>query len=169
MTRGRPARAAGGLVLLLLLLVAPPLRARDSLGIFERWGAFRDARPERCYAIAEPDRPGSPGADWRPFASVAFWPRLGQRNQLHLRLSRARLPNAPVQLVIGERRFELLGGIADAWAPHPRVDAAIVAAMRSADTMTVTSRAANGPIRDRYRLRGAASAIDAAALGCSRR
>lgn len=161
--------AGGAVAALLAAALAAPAAGRDSLGVFERWGAFRDAQPTRCYAIAQPDRAAPPDADWQPFASIAFWPRLGQRNQLHLRLSRARLPSAPVTLTIGARRFELLGGVADAWAPHPRVDAAIVAAMRSADAMTVTSRSASGTFRDRYRLRGAASAIDAAALGCSRR
>ena len=50
-----------------------------------------------------------------------------------------------------------------------RMDAAIVAAMRSAPSMSVESRAeTGGAIADTYRLRGAATAIDAAALGCAR-
>ena len=26
--------------------------ARETIGIFDRWGAFADASPQRCYAIA---------------------------------------------------------------------------------------------------------------------
>ena len=50
-----------------------------------------------------------------------------------------------------------------------RMDAAIVAAMRSAPSMSVESgTATGGAIADTYRLRGAATAIDAAALGCAK-
>ncbi len=142
--------------------------ARDSLGIFEGWGAFRDDRPLRCFAIAEPVRPGK-GA-WRPFAAVAHWPGRGARNQVNIRLSRALAPGAQVTLGIGERNFAMVAGGADAWAPDARTDAAIVAAMRSGSLMSISAQAASGGrFTDSYRLRGAATAIDAAALGCARR
>ena len=148
-----------------LLLAAAPAAARDSLGVFESWGAFRDARPPRCYAIAEPVRAVAKSAPWRPFASIAVWPALRQRNQLHIRLRHARPPGSSVVLSIGGKRFPLISGGADAWSPDARADAAIVAAMRSADSMTVWTRG----FSDTYRLRGAATAIDAATLGCARR
>jgi len=75
-----------------------------------------------------------------------------------------------VTLSIGERRFQLVGGASDAWAPDARTDAAIVAAIRSARSMSVESVDAQGrPFADTYALRGAATAIDAAALGCAQR
>lgn len=139
------------------LAVATPLQARDNLGVFGRWAAFRDARPLRCYAIAEPILAVPKSARWRPFASVASWP--GQvRNQLHFRLREARPAGSRATLQVGRQRFSLVVGGADAWAPDARTDAAIVAAMRSADRMTIG--------RDKYILHGAATAIDAAALGC---
>jgi hypothetical protein len=147
--------------LALLLLVA---QGRAPLGTFDSWGAFRDASPLRCFAIAQPVEK-YPVA--RPFASIATWPRDGVRNQLHIRLSRARAANARVTLSIGERRFELQAGDADAWAPDARTDAAIVVAMRSGRSMSVETVGANGaPFADSYALKGAATAIDAAALGC---
>ena len=151
------------LALLLALLPVPAL-ARDSLGVFESWGAFRDAQPPRCYAISEPAQEVGNGR-WRPFASVSHWPAQGVRGQLHIRMSRARAGDAVVTLSIGERRFRLVAGGADAWAQDPRADAAIVAAMRSAPSMTVSAAG----VRDVYRLRGAATAVDAAAIGCARR
>lgn len=153
---------------LLLALAATAASARDSLGVFEGWGAFRDDRPPRCFAIAQPLRRSS--AAWKPFASIAFWPTIGARNQLHIRLSHERGQDAPVALSIGDRRFALVAGRVDAWAPDARTDAAIVAAMRNGGTLRVTSRGKNGgSFTDSYRLRGAATAIDAAALGCGRR
>jgi hypothetical protein len=149
------------------LLIATPAGARDALGVFENWGAFRDARPPRCYAITQPVR-RSNGA-WKPFASVAFWPTVGQRNQVAIRLSRERAAGSKVTLHIGDRSFELVAGSVDAWAPDARTDVQIVAAMRSATSMSVEARSKTGTaFADGYRLRGAATAIDAAALGCAR-
>lgn len=145
------------------------VEGRESLGVYDSWGAFRDASPERCFAIAEPLRSGSAGRT-RPFASVATWPAEGLRNQVHIRLSLPRRERAAVTLAIGDRRFQLVSGATDAWAPDPRTDAAIVAAMRSGRSMSVESVAANGrPFADTYALKGAATAIDAAAIGCVRR
>lgn len=148
-----------------LALALQAVAGRQSLGIFERWGAFRDAAPTRCYAIAEPL--GGAGRGRRAFASVATWPGDGSRNQLHVRLSRDRAPTARVTLSIGERRFELLAGLADAWSPDARTDLAIVAAMRAGRSMSVETLSTRGaPFADTYALRGAATAIDAAAVGC---
>lgn len=157
-------------VLLVILSGAAPAAARDSLGMFDSWGAFRDpggAKGPRCYAIAQPmvRRGQSP----RGFASVGTWPRARVRGQLHIRLSRARVADAPVLLKVGERRFTLVAGQVDAWAADARMDAQIVAAMRAANGMSVASVGANGRgFADSYALRGAATAIDAAALGCAR-
>ena len=150
-----------------LLLIASAAQARDSLGVFEGWGAFRDAQPFRCYAIAEPVRGG--GGKWRPFASIAHWPSEAVRGQIHIRLSREKRSDARIILSIDDRRIRLVGGGADAWAANPRADAAIIAAIRSGRSMSIASVAATGGgFADTYALRGAATAIDAAALGCAR-
>lgn len=152
-----------------LALVVTPAMARVPLGSFDRWGAFRDDVPLRCFAIAEPVRRTARAA-WRPFASVAIWPRAGVRGQVHVRLSRAVYPNAPVTLAVGDTSVMLVASGADAWAPDPRADAAIVAAMRSAPALTVTAtNSAGGRFADSYALKGAATAIDAAQLGCAHR
>jgi hypothetical protein len=154
-------------VIALLLATALALQdqGRESLGVFDGWGAFRDAAPARCYAIGQPVR-GRAGA----FSSIANWPRSGARNQFHVRFSRDRDPRAKVTLAIGERRFELIAGARDAWAPDARTDRAIVAAIRSSRSMSVESVArAGGAFADVYALKGAATAIDAAAMGCARR
>lgn len=148
---------------MVLALAVQTATARESLGIFERWGAFRE--PARCFAIAQPVRAGSTG-----FASVASFPARGVRGQFHARLSRARATQAQVTLSIGERRFQLVAGAVDAWAPDTRTDAAIRSAIRSARSMSVESVDRRGrAFADTYALRGAATAIDAASLGCARR
>ncbi|WP_414714386.1 hypothetical protein [Sphingobium sp.] len=150
------------------LAVATTAHARDSLGVFEGWGAFRDPDVPRCYAIARSSAKGTDGRS-QPFASVGYWPRSNVRGQIHIRLSREIPARSPLTLSIGERRFPMIGGGTDAWAPNRQGDAAIIAAMRSATSMSVSARARTGAgFADSYRLRGAASAIDAAALGCGR-
>jgi hypothetical protein len=156
--RGKPLGWA--LTILASLTLATPADARDSLGVFGRWAAFRDARPPRCYAISAPARPVPKTARWRPFASVATWPGRA-RNQVHIRLRQPRPAGTKVALQIGRQRFVLVAGGADAWARDARTDVAIVTAMRSAERMIVGGES--------YPLRGAATAIDAALLGCIRR
>jgi hypothetical protein len=150
-----------------LAALAGAAQARESIGVFEGWGAFRDAQPARCFAIAEPVRAG--GGKWRPFASIAHWPRNGVRGQVYFRLSREKRADAPITVTVDDRRATLIGAGADAWAPDPRIDAAIIAAIRSGHSMSIATIAASGGgFADTYRLKGAATAIDAAALGCAR-
>ena len=150
------------------LLLAAPLAAKDSLGMFGQWGAFRDPSTPRCYAIAMAEESRA-ARDYEPYASVGTWPRRDIRGQFHVRLSRKLAPNAAVVLRIGDRSFELAGGGGDAWAQDRRMDAAIQAAMRSARTMQVRARDERGRnFTDRYSLDDVASALDAATVGCAR-
>ena len=155
------------LVLSALLLAVPAAAQPRSLGVFGMWGAFRG--DGRCYAIAQPFR--SPDAEaWRPFAAVGHWPAGGLRGQLHVRLSREKRTGSAVLLRIDGRSFQLAGGGRDAWAPNARADAEILAAMRTGLEMVVETRTPQGRlVRDQYRLRGAATAMDAAAIACARR
>ncbi len=149
---------------MLCALVAAPLAAKDSLGVYSNWAAFRDDSPARCYAIAKPQRSSENG----PFASVANWPDQNIRGQLHIRLSRAIQDDADVTLSIGEREFELAANGRNVWAQDAQMDAAIVASLRSASRMTISARDNSGQrFTDRYDLSGVATAIDASVVGCA--
>jgi len=151
-----------------LLLIAAPLAAKDSLGVFSDWGAFRDPSVPRCYAIAMA-APSERARDYQPYAAIGTWPRRAIRNQLHVRLSHKVAQGDAIRLVVGAVRFELAGGGGDAWAKDKTMDAAITSAMRSAGTMTVSSRDGTGSLfTDEYELAGAATAMDAATVGCAR-
>lgn len=155
------------LPLILIAVAVPAAAQRSALGVFGTWGAFRD--PGRCFAIAEPEGDARPG-DGRAYVSVGFWPQRGVRGQAYFRLRQAKRPGSAVLLRIDERTFQLRGGGAEAWAADAAADAEIVSAMRTGIEMNVETRSAGGAlIRDVYRLRGAATAIDAAAIACARR
>ena len=153
---------------LALLLVAAPLAAKDDLGVFGQWAAFRDPEVPRCYAIAAAERNRNAGA-FPAYADVATWPRRGVRGQIHFRLSRELGGSARLSLAIGGERFRLTGGGVDAWAADRTMDAAIVAAMRSASRMSLSATDPAGRrFTDRYSLEGVATAMDAATVGCAR-
>ncbi len=152
-----------------LLALAAPLAAQESLGVFGDWGAFRNERAGKCYAIAMPDeRRGR--RDFAAFASVGTWPGKGVRGQVHFRSSLALPRNARATLTIGAQSFILTGGGSNIWARDGQQDAAILAAMRSASSMSLRARDARGAIFvDRYSLEGVATAMDAATVGCAQR
>ncbi len=153
----------------MLMITATPLAAKDSLGVFSDWGAFRDPEAPRCYAIAVPE-PSQAAREYQPFATIGTWPTGGIRGQVHFRLSRSLADNARISVQIGGRSFALTGGGGDAWARDKTMDAAIVAAMRSASTMTVRATDARGRrFANTYSLAGAATAMDAATLACAQR
>jgi hypothetical protein len=150
-----------------LSVAAPAAAQQQSVGIFGLWGTF--ARSGQCYAISEPERSLRRGGG-RPYVAVGYWPGRGVHGQLYVRLGEVKRAGSAVLLRIDERSFQLSGGNADAWAPNARADADIVTAMRTGLELTIETRSARGAlIRDSYRLRGAATAIDAAAIACARR
>lgn len=148
-------------------MLASPALAREALGMFGDWAAFKDPATPRCYAIAKA-APSALQRDYQPYATVAWWPRQNQRGQVHFRLSRKLAANAPIVLTVGRTRIALVGGGGDAWAADGRGDAAIVAAMRTASEMTVSARDASGRgFSNTWSLKGAASALDAATIACA--
>jgi hypothetical protein len=168
MMRSKPAFPLWCGAVVAAALCAQPALARESLGLYATWGAFRDPVTPRCYAIAMAE-PSARRRDYQAYATVGTWPRRALRNQVHLRLSRRLAPGAAIVLTLGDRRFRLVGGGGDAWAANPSDNAAIIAAMRSTETMWISARDAQGRgFADVWPLAGAASAIDAAAIGCAR-
>ncbi len=154
-------------LLAVLVLLASPAAARDSLGVFGEWAAFRDPAVPRCYAIAMA-APSTLQRDYQPYVSIGTWPKRQVRGQVHFRLSRKLQPGAPIQLSLGGEKFALTGGGGDAWAADKRMDAAIIAKMRSASEMTISARGADGRgFSNTWQLSGAATAMDAATVGCA--
>lgn len=151
-----------------LAMAASPLAAREALGIFSTWGAFADGKAGLCYAIAQAET-GKGAPTYQAYADVANWPRSAIRGQVHFRLSQPLARGSVVSLRVGRTSFPITGGGADAWPRDRKMDAAVVAAMRSAESMSVTAIAKDGKrFTDRYVLAGAASAMDAATVACAR-
>lgn len=147
------------LFLLVGLVVAPPVGARNLLGQYERWGAFRDP-PSRCFALSEPI--GTRHRDGGPYVAIVRNVR-GGPPRLHVEAGRAVQRDTPLRLEFGARSFVLEG----AGGRDARADARIIAAIRRADRLRVIGVDARGRrFHDDYPLAGAPSAIDAAIVGC---
>ena len=164
-------RRAALITLALSALFAPSMAAhaqeRQTLGVYGEWAAFRDAEGPRCYAIVKPfSTHGAP--QFKSYASFGFWPKSQIRGQFYARLSKPVGKGRELRLTIGSRRFILRGNGMHGWAGDKRMDAAILSALRTAENMVVHGTTENGAtINDMYQLRGAATAVDAAALGCA--
>lgn len=150
-------------LLLPLIFAAPAGVAPKAVGIFFGWASFRDGG--RCWAVAEPEGAGASHG----YLTLSWVPSRGVRGQLAIRFARPKRTGSAVLLRIDARTFQLIGGGLNAWAPDAKADADIVAAMRTGAALSVETRSETGAtMRDLYRLRGAASAIDAAAVACAR-
>lgn len=168
MTR-QTCKLAVGCAMIALACSAGRASARESLGVFSGWGAFADARDGRCYAIAQ-GQPDPRARERQPYMTVATWPLAGVRGQVFWHLARTPLPSQPVTAQAAGRSFRLRAEGAQVWAQNAAMDAAIRAAMRTAQTLTVFYRDSKGRrFYDRYRLAGAPTALDAATLACARR
>lgn len=144
-------------------MIALSVLLQASVGVWQSWGALNDGA--RCWAVSAPAGPRRGDA----FLSISQWPGLGVRDQLQVRLSRERAPDADVVLAIGGRRFPLVARGRDAWSPDAAGDRAVLTAIRSSRALAVESRDAGGRrFVDGYALGGAPTAIDAARLACRR-
>ena len=154
-------------VILCTALIAAPLIAKDRLGVYQSWAAFKDVETPRCYAISAPEEVIG-GSTQRAYLSVGFWPKKRVTHQIYVRLSRERSSNSGVTLSAGGRRFRMAASPNGGWAVDRKMDLAIIAAIRSSSALSVESIGRDGrTIVDAYALKGAPSAIDAAALGCT--
>jgi hypothetical protein len=103
-------------------------------------------------------------------AGVTFTSDHKRWGEFHVRLSRAPRADATVMLKVGDQPF-LLAVRADwAWSRGPAQAQAIIAAIRQAAAMSVSTRDAAGMrFSDPYLLDGAPTAIDSAAARCALR
>lgn len=103
-------------------------------------------------------------------AGVSFTPDGRRWGEFHARLSRIPRADSSVVLEIGNQPFLLDARGGWAWSHGPAQGEAIIAALRSATSMSIAGRdLAGARFSDPYLLDGAPTAIDAAAARCALR
>ena len=150
-----------------MLSIAPAL-ARDNLGAFGGWQAFRDRAGPRCYALA-PAEPRRQPVTYEAFADVTSWPRRDVPGEVHFRLSYEVAKDLPIILAIGGQHMALVGNSGDARLPGSSTNAAVIAAMRVKPRMEIVAfDPDHRRFVDTWRLAGAEAALAAAAKGCAK-
>lgn len=147
------------------VLVAAPAPAAKLLFAGGQWAALD--RGASCEASTRSLRIAAKGKV-QARAGFAFDVAGPRRGQFFAQLSRMPRAGSTVILTVGDQPFMLVSGSGWAWSRDAAQEAAIIAAARSAYGMRVDSRDQSGSrFVDRYLLRGAPTAIDAAAAHCA--
>ena len=150
----------------LLLIFATGAFARGSV-IHAGGGWAAIDRGEACEALTRSLRIAAKGKV-QATAGFAFTPNRKRWGEFHARLSRDARPGSSVILTVGDQPFLLVSRGGWAWSRGTLQEQAIIAAARTATGMRVEARDSSGRrFIDSYVLKGAPTAIDAAAARCA--
>lgn len=155
----------------MLALATPAAGARETLGAFGDWAAFREPDNDRkCYVVTAPNQTRASAQNIKrgqAALSIGIWPGRNTA-QVHAATGFGINPAKPVTLKIGSRSFTLLPEGESAWAENASADEAIIDALRKGTVAEVTSISQRGTqVTDRYSLKGISAALDAARSACS--
>ena len=129
------------------------------------WAAID--RGSTCEALSRSLRVAAKGKV-QAIAGFTFSADRRHWGEFHARLRRMPRAGAAVLLHVDNQPFLLVSRANDAWSDGPLQEQAIIAALRSANGMSVESRDSSGArFVDPYSIDGAATAIDAAAAACA--
>lgn len=155
-------------IFFLVAVIAAPAFAKGGSVIAAggHWAAI--LRDGQCDAESLAMAPAT-ARSGRGLAGFTFAADRSRWGQFHARLSRAPRAGASVIATIGRQPFLLTARGGWAWSTGPAQEMALMAAIRSADSLRIQSRDSAGRrFTDRFALDFAPTAIDAAAARCSR-
>jgi len=160
-----------GLTACALLMAAPTATAKEAIGAYGDWAAFRDEAEGKCYIVSPPSQTRASARNIRRGAaalSVGVWPGKKIDGQVYAEVGFNMDAGKPVTLKVGSRSFTLLPDGESAWAENGGADETIVGALRRGSTAEVSSTSTRGTqVTDRYSLKGFSAALDAARRACS--
>ncbi len=147
-------------LLVLLWLAAPPAQARDSLGVFGDWGAFKQRGS--CYATTA-STSAAQGRKGPAYLTVTLW-------------AGSRAPQVMVGLGTAARSARLSAGGQGftpsvrgdaAWMPDSQGDALLLQALLASSSASVSMVSPRGNrLTDRFSLKGLSEAWAAAKAAC---
>ena len=152
----------------LLLFAAVSVAASGRTAVLYAGGAWAAIdRGVTCEAMSRSVRIAAKGKV-QATAGFTFSADRRRWGEFHAVLRRMPRAGAAVMLRMGDQPFLLVSRGNVAWSSGPFQERAIMAALRSANAMTVESRDSAGrSFIDPYSLEGAPTAIDAAAAACA--
>jgi hypothetical protein len=164
----RYARAVKAIVAASILLISAAATARGTV-VFAGGGWAAIDRGGVCEALSRSEKVVARDKV-QPVAGFAFTPDHRRWGEYHAQLSRVSRAGSSVILHMGDQPFLLVSRGDHAWSRGPAQEQAIIAAARNGGEMRVEARDQAG-VRfiDPYVLKGAPTAIDAAAARCALR
>ena len=146
---------------LILSIFTSTAHARETLGVFGEWGAFKQRGA--CYATSTPAQPTSSKRS-EPYITVSIFPLQGQTPQVMVATGTIA---RSVSVRAGGQSFRpTLRGDA-AWMPDSRGDALMVQAFSAASNASVDITTARvNRITDHYSLSGFGEALKAVQAAC---
>lgn len=149
------------LFLTLMLVQTPAVAARETIGIFGDWGAFKQR--DSCYATSAPVQ-SSGRRKGIVYLTVSLWP--GQASAPQVMVAAGSDVSA-VNLRVAGQGFHPVPRGEQAWMPDSRGDQLLIAAMAAANTLSVdfTSRRGHN-FTDRYSMNGFNAAWKATIAAC---
>jgi hypothetical protein len=148
---------------------ATPSSARQ-IGAFKDWSAHSEGKGEAqtCWMYSEPVKDeGKYTKRGRIYMLITHRPGEKVSNQVQFTAGYTFKQGSAVQVVIGEKTFELFTNRDTAWARSTEDDRNIVAAMRAGASMIVTGISSRGTkTKDTYSLSGVTAAHNAIGKTC---
>jgi hypothetical protein len=138
-----------------------PVQAKDTLGVFGDWGAFKDRRV--CYAVSSPTGSSGKGRA-APQLVVSKWP--GQNVPMQVMVGGGTALQSAT-LRAGSQSFKLAVRGDSGWLADSGSDAQALAALAASGAASVTGRSARGSkFTDSYSLTGFSEAWATAQKAC---
>jgi hypothetical protein len=151
-------------VLMIMLTYAAPAFAKDSLGIFGDWGAFREKRGSMvCYAVSAPSASTGRGRSGGQLV-VSLWP--GRTTAPQVMIS-AGSDIQSASLRVNGQSFKLASRGDSAWLADAQSDGQALAAFTGGRQASVDGKTGRGNrFNDSYALAGFGEALAAAQKAC---
>ncbi len=141
--------------------LASPATARENLGVFGNWGAFKERGA--CYAIAVPTQ-SEAGKRSEPYITVSQFLPAGSAPQIMVATGAS---SRTVSVRAGGQNFRPTVRNESAWMPDSRGDQLMIQAFMASSSVNVEITTARGNhLFDRYALTGFGDAWKTAQAAC---
>ena len=122
-----------------------------------------------CFLTSQPKETTPPGARGdRSFFYISSWPKDGVKAEVSVKIGRDVKPGAPINIQIGNARFELFTKGDKAFVSDPTEELKLIENMKRGSFMVVRLTTADGQeATETYSLIGVTNGINTLARGCN--
>jgi Invasion associated locus B (IalB) protein len=137
---------------------------------FKDWSAYAaSGTPKVCFAVAKPKESTPKAVKRGPiFFYISRWPADNVVDEISVKMGYPFGAGAKATATIGSAKFELFTKDEGAFVEKPDMEAKLIEAMKSSNTMKIEGKSARGTATsDVYSLNGLSDALERVAKECS--